>query len=310
MEKSGVDRSTVRGSIFEVERFALNDGPGIRTLVFLKGCSLRCLWCSNPESHSPDAQLLYRRDKCIGCGHCIEECNHDALSETENAIAIDRRKCNLCGDCARVCYPEALVMVGREMTPSELLGEIERDAKFYGNSGGGVTFSGGEPLEQSDFLIETAGLCREHGIHTAVETCGAVSWRIMQQVLSVVDLFLYDIKMIDPGKHERCTGVSNRIILQNFRRLVDRGKETIVRFPVIPGYTDTDENVEALIEFLKKYAPGIPVHLLPYHRLGMSKYSRLNMQYRLRSVLPPDAERMRCIGDALEGAGFTVTIGG
>jgi pyruvate formate lyase activating enzyme len=196
------------------------------------------------------------------------------------------------------------------MTPEELLSEILRDERFYTKSGGGVTFSGGEPLEQSDFVMRAAELCREHGIHTAVETCGSVPWPVLERILPAIDLFLYDIKMMNPEQHARCTGVSNRIILDNFKRLLETGRETVVRFPVIPGYTDTDENVDSLIEFLKQYAPGIGVDLLPYHRLGKSKYGRLDMEYRLTSVLPPDAGRMRLMGSKFEEAGFKVTIGG
>jgi pyruvate formate lyase activating enzyme len=310
MDETTVKREALTGRVFEIERYAINDGPGIRTLVFLKGCSLRCLWCCNPESQRPRFQLVYWKDKCLGCARCIEVCDPGALTLTEEGIKIDRDKCTSCGSCADACYAEALVLIGRDMTPEEVLAEVLKDELFYRKSGGGVTFSGGEPLDQSAFVVQTARLCRGHGIHTAVETCGAVSWKIFEASLSVIDLYLYDLKVMDRAEHERCTGVSNESILENFRRLAETGKDMRVRFPVIPGYNDSEDNIRSLIDFLKRHRPDVPVDLLPYHRLGTSKYERLEMDYEISYILPPGPERMQELRATFTDAGFTVTIGG
>jgi pyruvate formate lyase activating enzyme len=310
MSKTAERVEVLMGRIFEIERYAINDGPGIRTLVFLKGCSLRCIWCCNPESQVPRTQLVYWKSRCLGCRNCIEACQADALTMTSGGIVIDRAKCTVCGDCADVCYAEALVLVGKEMTPEEVLEEVLKDELFYHKSGGGVTFSGGEPFEQSGFLLRTAELCKEHGIHTAVETCGAVSWKTLESSLPLIDLFLYDLKMLDSSEHERCTGVSNDRILDNFKRLVGAGKEMRVRVPIIPGCNDSDKDLGALVEFLQDNAPGIPVDLLPYHRLGRSKYDRLGIGYKLDAIEPPSPERMTSIRKRFEDGGFPVTIGG
>jgi pyruvate formate lyase activating enzyme len=309
MNKS-LQTEAVKGRVFEIERYAINDGPGIRTLVFLKGCSLRCIWCCNPESQQSQPQLVYWKRKCIGCGRCIEVCEADALRMTRDGIVIDRDKCTTCGACAEDCYAEALVVIGKEMTPEEVLAEVMRDEPFYRKSGGGVTFSGGEPLEQASFVVRTAGLCKDQGIHTAVETCGAVSWQTMASTLPVIDLYLFDLKIIDAVAHRRCTGSSNRRILENFKKLVGTGKDIRVRFPVIPGCSDGEHNIEALITFLRNTEAGVPVDLLPYHRLGRSKYERLDLGYELEAATPPSPERMAELRKRFEQAGFSVTIGG
>jgi pyruvate formate lyase activating enzyme len=310
MAKTSEQTKIVRGRVFEIERYAINDGPGIRTLVFLKGCSLRCVWCCNPESQIPRTQLVYWKSRCLSCSHCIEACEADALTMTPEGIVIDRDRCTVCGACAEVCYAEALVLVGKEMTPEEVLEEVLKDELFYRKSGGGVTFSGGEPFEQSAFVLRTAELCKAHGIPTAVETCGAVPWKTLESSLPLIDLFLYDLKILDSARHERCTGVSNDRILDNFKRLVAAGKQMRVRVPIIPGRNDSDGDLGALVEFLKATAPGIPVDLLPYHRLGRSKYDRLGVGYSLDELEPPSPERMASIKRRFEDGGFPVTIGG
>ena len=298
------------GTIFEIERYAVNDGPGIRTLVFLKGCSLRCIWCCNPESQHHRTQLVYWKSKCLGCRHCIEACEQEALAMTSDGIVIDRSACTVCGDCTDACYAEALVLVGKRMTPEEVLEEVLKDELFYQKSGGGVTFSGGEPFEQSAFVLRTAELCKEHGIHTAVETCGAVSWPLLEASLPLIDLYLFDVKVIDSSRHERLTGVPNERIIDNFKRLAAAGAKMRVRVPIIPGCNDSDEDLRAIVEFLKASAPGIPVDLLPYHRLGRSKYERLDVAYALDDLEPPSPERMSTIRRRFESEGFPVTVGG
>jgi len=310
MEKSVEQAEGLIGRIFEIERFAVNDGPGIRTLVFLKGCSLRCIWCCNPESQVHRTQLVSWKNRCLNCGYCIEKCEADALTKTPEGIVIDHTRCTVCGTCTDVCYAEALVLIGKEMTPEEVLEKVLKDEKFYQKSEGGVTFSGGEPFDQSAFLLRTAELCKEHDIHAAVETCGAVSWKTLEASLPLIDLFLYDLKMIDSSEHKQCTGVPNDRILDNFKRLVVADKEIRVRIPIIPGYNDGDTALGALVKFLKDNAPGIPVDLLPYHRLGRSKYDGLGIGYTLDALEPPSSERMSSIRKRFEVEGFPVTIGG
>lgn len=305
-----VDKKAVMGGVFEIERYAINDGPGIRTLVFLKGCYLRCLWCSNPESQNHLPQLVHYKQKCLGCKSCVSVCEREALSLTSEGLEIRRDLCNHCGECSSVCNAQALVLLGRDMTVEEVLAEVLKDELFYRRSGGGVTFSGGEPLNQSDFILRIAQLCKEHNISAAVETCGSVVWDIFEKVLPSIDLFLYDIKEMDPERHMEYTGVPNDRILENFVKLAGSGKEIIVRIPVVPEYNDRDDNFKMIIDFLQENTPGIRVDLLAYHRLGKTKYERLGLPYTLESVDPPPPSRMEGLEKKFTRAGFKVSIGG
>ncbi|RKL61602.1 glycyl-radical enzyme activating protein [Thermoanaerobacteraceae bacterium SP2] len=298
------------GMVFEIERYAIHDGPGIRTLVFLKGCPLRCLWCANPESQIIEPQLVYWKKKCLGCKNCIKACPEQALTMTPEGINIDHEKCNVCGKCASACNAEALVLIGRIMSVQEVFAEILKDEHFYRKSGGGVTFSGGEPLHQIDFLVELAKLCKNNYIHTCIETSGFVPWENMKRAVPYIDLFLYDFKTMNHIKHKEFTGVSNEIILDNFKHLVELKKNVVVRIPVIPGLNDDEENYLKLIEFLNGFVPGNRIDLLPYHRLGVSKYNSLNKDYKLRELEPPPKEKMEAIRRLLIHSGFEVTIGG
>ncbi len=300
----------LRGIVFEIERYALKDGPGIRTVVFLKGCLLRCLWCSNPESQNAAAQLVYWREKCLGCGSCVEVCPQKALTRRAEGVAIDRSACRACGECTQVCNAEALVLLGRSMSPPEVLAEVLKDAAFYRTSGGGVTFSGGEPFEQQEFLVETARLCRRRRIHTAVETSGLVEWKTIEETLPEIDLVLFDLKEMDPERHRVLTGTGNQLVLDNFQRLMKVGKPAVVRVPVIPGYNDSDDNFRRMTQFLKQTAPAIRVDLLPYHRLGRGKYRRLGITYQLEGLEPPSRQRMDGIERLFADAGFSTSVGG
>jgi pyruvate formate lyase activating enzyme len=300
----------MKGIIFDIKKFSIHDGPGIRTTVFLKGCTMRCQWCHNPESHQPEPELILRPERCIQCASCVEACPHGAISLHHGAISYHREKCIACGRCTEMCYAQARELIGREVSVDETLAEIERDVPFYKESGGGVTFSGGEPLLQRDFLSALLQGCQERGIHAAVDTCGAVSWDIIDGIRTEVDLFLYDLKLIDDALHRKFTGTSNRGIIKNLQNLSARGAEIIIRVPIIPAITDGEENLRQI----GRLAAALPdlqrLDILPYFHIAVEKYRRLNRDYDLTKTSPPGAERMTCIADMLRGFGLTVHIGG
>lgn len=264
----------IRGSVFNIQRFCVNDGPGIRTTVFFKGCPLRCAWCHNPESQHAAPELLYDVRRCLGCGRCVPVCPEGAHTLTEEGHGFDRTACRSCGACAAVCPGGALEMSGRTVTPDEVLDEVLRDKIFYETSGGGVTFSGGEPLAQPEFLLELLRLSKENGLHTAVETCGWCDAALLNAIAEQTDLFLFDYKLTDPALHEQYTGVSNRRILDNLALLNDRGAKVVLRCPVILGVNDTAAHFTAIGETAEHFAAVDHVELEPYHPLGLNK-SRL-----------------------------------
>ena len=297
--------------IFNIERHALHDGPGIRTLVFFKGCALRCLWCSNPEGQAGFAELLYRAKDCVSCIRCAEACPAGAVSPASpgasppssvdhspsgrpsgdrvllveaKSVATDRALCTACGACVAVCPTGARTIAGRTMTASEALAAVLKDEVFYRNSGGGVTASGGEPLLRPAFIRELFEMAGAHGIHRAIETCGHVPWESVETVLPFTDLFLYDLKHMDPGVHLRFTAMGNSLILDNLGRLDESGAEIVVRVPLIPAFNDGVEDVRAIARFTMslKSRPGI--ELLPYHVLGRSKYHHLVKEYPMETL--------------------------
>lgn len=272
----------VSGIIFNVQRFSTEDGPGLRTTAFLKGCPLRCRWCHNPEGLSPKPDLVWYRVKCQGYGDCVMACPNGALMPKPEGMDVDRGRCRGCGICARACPTGALEVLGRELTSVELAAELARDAEFFKTSGGGVTFSGGECLAQPDFLFETATLLRGQGIDVAVDTSGLASRSVFERALELADLILYDIKLIDPERHRVATGADNRLILENARLLARSGRRFWVRFPVIPGWTDDEENVRAVSMFVAREMPGAErVDFLAYNNLCESDYERLGLPYDL-----------------------------
>jgi pyruvate formate lyase activating enzyme len=298
------------GTVFDIKRYALHDGPGIRTTVFLKGCPLRCPWCHNPEGVSPAPEFMWWEVRCLGCRACEQACPRGAISFPGAAPAVDHTACDMCGACARACYPHALEIAGCKMTVGEVLAEVEKDAVFYGRSGGGVTFSGGEPLMQPEFLKELLKECKRLGIHRAVDTSGHADREVMLSVMNDVDLFLYDIKVMDEGAHEGLTGVSNSVILDNLRMLVEHGKRVAVRFAVIPGVNDSAENVDALGAFVASLGDGCEVHPLPYHRAGAEKSGRLVGSRGTGTFDAPSADMIRSVGDRLKQCGLRVRAGG
>ncbi len=263
--------------VFDIQRFSIDDGPGIRTVIFFKGCNMRCNWCHNPESLHPYAEIMFFAQKCIACGKCFEACEKNCHFLSGGKHFFDRSLCDNCGRCAAVCYADALTVAGKSMTVSEVAAEIKKDDLFYQNSGGGVTFSGGEPLLQADFLRELLVECQKAGIHCAVETAGNVPWAAFEKILPFTDLFLYDIKVVDETLHKKVTGNDNRRIINNLKKLAKTGVEVWLRTPLIPGINDTPAQSERVTELLA-CLDSIRTHVvLPYHNLGEGKYESLGL---------------------------------
>ena len=270
---------------FNVQRFSTEDGPGIRTTVFLKGCPLRCAWCHNPEGLEPHPDLVWYDVRCIAARECLSACPRNALDLTPEGMRIERAVCDGCGACAAACPAGALEVIGRRWSVEELLAEVCKDRVFYETSGGGVTFSGGEPLLQADFLAALLPRCKEAGLHVALDTCGALPWEWYERVLPWVDLALYDLKVMDPERHRAATGVPNDRILANAAGLAGRGLPIWVRTPVIPGYTADLENIRAIGEFIRQRLPTVERwDLLAYTNLGRPKYHRLGRPYALEDT--------------------------
>ncbi len=308
-----VDSSAARrtGLVFNIMRFALHDGPGIRTTVFLKGCPLRCWWCHNPESQSAEPEIIYFEERCIACGECVRACPQGALSLDEHGSRVlrDLALCEPCGECVEACPTGARQLAGRAMTVPEVLREVTKDQVFFDQSGGGVTISGGEPLLQAEFVEELLVACRARRIRTALDTCGLAQPEVLERVRPYVDLFLYDLKLMGRGEHLKYTGVKNDQILRNLELLAEAGSAVIVRLPVIPGVNDDGDNLEALAGFMT--AHGLrDIDLLPYHRIGSDKYQRLHLTWRMDGVEPPSAEDTEALAARLRRDGLRVRIGG
>lgn len=296
-----------KGIVFNVQKYSIHDGSGIRTLIFMKGCPLRCVWCSNPESQTFSEEIMYIKKNCIGCGKCVDVCPQKATDP--KTFDIDREVCIVCGKCAQVCYANAKKQMGVSYSVRELMETIEKDRVFYRSSQGGVTIGGGEPTGQPEFVLKLLKECKRLNIHTAIETCGYGEWNKVKEIFETVDQVLYDIKHMDEGEHMRLTGVSNRLILSNARRLAQMDKDIIFRMPLIPGYNSSEESITKAGNFIKElmeYNPNIRAEVLPYHNLGADKYDSLGRAYELGDVKVPESKYKNYWSDILESCGCNV----
>lgn len=292
-----------------IQKYSIHDGPGIRTTVFFKGCPLKCWWCHNPESQNYQHDIMYYDERCTGCGICIKRCPQEALSFVNGKVVRDINKCELCGICTDFCPNSAREYVGRDVTVAELMREINKDAIFYEQSGGGVTFSGGEPMTQAPFLLQMLRACKEKGYHTTVDVSGYGKWEDFESILNYVDLFLFDVKLMNDEAHKKYMGLSNEGIFNNLKKLSGAGANMYVRMPLIAGINDDDDNIRLSIDFLKSIDLQ-QVNLLPYHKMGMEKYRRLNKTYQLTGEERPTEEKMNYIANLFMEAGIKAKIGG
>lgn len=269
------------GKIFNIQKFSINDGPGIRTTVFFKGCPLNCIWCHNPESKSVKPEVFYNARKCIGCGKCVVSCPDSCHEISNGEHVFHREKCIACGKCAEVCVTGALEMAGYEVTVDEALKTVMQDKVFYENSGGGLTLSGGEPMLQFDFAYELLRKAKEQGLHTCMETCGFTPKERMEEISKLVDIFLFDYKIADEEKHKKYTGVSNQIILENLKLIDSLGVKTVLRCPIIPGINDTADHFQGIADTANSLENIMEVNIEPYHPLGKGKSELLDKEYLL-----------------------------
>lgn len=300
----------LEGLIFDIRKFSLHDGPGIRTTVFFKGCPLSCWWCHNPESQSASQEIMLWDSRCIRCGSCIPECPIGAIERDDGHILTDRDTCIVCSSCVGVCAAEARELVGRKMTVNEVMHAIERDRIFFDESEGGVTFSGGEPLAQRSFLAALLERCKAVDLHTAVDTSGYASWKAIDSLHANVDLFLYDIKIMDDARHRKYTGVSNALILENLQKLSELGHRIIVRVPIIPGINDDQENLSQIARFASRLPHLERIDILPFHASAQGKYERLARENRLPDTASPSDAHMAGISDLLTQHHLIVKVGG
>lgn len=300
-----------KGIIFDIQGHSVHDGPGVRTTVFLNGCPLKCHWCANPEGIPKSPVLLHRHKNCVLCKKCIGNCNKNAISEINNTLCVNRELCNSCTEinCVRDCYFEALLISGKEMSVSDLLKILCRDRQFWGSKGG-VTFSGGEPFFQHEFLTQALIECKKLGMHTCIETSAYVRTDLFVNIIKYLDWVFVDIKHMDSNKHYELTGVTNHLIMDNIKYLASESWEgfTVVRIPVVPGYNDDEENIKNTAKFVKKIGLEV-INLLPYHSIGKSKYTQLGKEYELEGVKMPTLEHLEKLKRVVESEGVVCLVG-
>jgi len=298
-----------KGIVFDIQKFSVHDGPGVRTIVFLKGCPLSCRWCCNPESQDNEPQVMFIAQNCNGCKRCFNVCSTGAIDFTLPS-RINHNKCDNCGKCVDVCNSEALNMAGTVRTVEEILIELSKDTIMYRRSGGGITLSGGEVLAQIDFAEELLKGCKSKGWHTAIETSGFASISILERILPHLDLVMLDIKHMDSKKHKEYVGQNNEIILENARIIAKSGKPLVIRIPILTGFNDDEKNIKATANFVNSLEKVKEVHLLPYHRLGQNKYDYLGRKYKMTELKPPLKKDMDYLKKVLESEDLICKIGG
>jgi pyruvate formate lyase activating enzyme len=298
------------GKIFDIKKYALHDGPGIRTTIFFKGCPLACWWCHNPESLECASQRLYRKNRCIACRQCADACPQKAIQADAAGLRWNPPDCVYCGTCAGICPAEAVELIGKTMSVDDVLTEIAKDTVFYDQSSGGITLSGGEPLMQPAFLMDLLDACGKLGYHRSVDTSGYADTQILLEASSRTDLFLYDLKHMDAEKHARFTGVSNEKILANLEILSRQDAEIIIRFPLVPGLNSDPQNIDRTGAFVSSL-PGVRrLNILPYHRAATAKYENLGLKLNTPNIEPSSKEFIESAARRLENYGLTVKIGG
>lgn len=298
-----------RGIITNIQRFSINDGPGIRTTVFLKGCPLRCKWCHNPETHKANIELMYDKSKCVLCRQCVDVCSSSAISINDIIINWDSAKCTRCGGCIEACDNGAISFVGREESPESVIDIVLKDTAFFDETGGGVTFTGGEPFNQHDVLMSLLKMSSDEYLHTCVETCGYTSLDKIKEAMPYVDLFLYDVKLVCDQKHKKYTGVSNKTIIENLIYLISNGADVEVRIPLISNNDGLLEDGSEMAELLESVGAK-KVWILPYHNYGVYKYERLNMPYNTNMFRKPSSDEIALYANKLRYKGLDVLIEG